>query len=338
MLKSPKEDIAKEEVLQITELQTEIKLMVWKDLHNGIEKEETERKLNELINKVEIAGLESEPIRKGLRVLAKNTYWLATRELKKVKDKLEKEFQSAGLQVEGLSLKEMELKFRPLLKSHSKGLPVINDYRRKVREVMRQVAVTQGKPITRDGTSTYSLRNYAEMTVRYEANLKDVERLMEEGKDLVWTSSHADSSIRCESWQGRLYSLQGRSGVIDGIEFTPIQEALAGEKGDGNGIINGYNCRHRLIEYYKGSRPPEHYSKETIRREREVDQRQRRYENEIRNLKVRERLAGATDKQEAERINARWHKLEREYKIYSFSNKRPYYQWRTEIDVRPERV
>ena len=50
------------------------------------------------------------------------------------------------------------------------------------------------------------------MEVRYEANLQDVAKLKEEGVKLVMASSHADASLRCAPYQGKLYSLDGSSG------------------------------------------------------------------------------------------------------------------------------
>ena len=100
------------------------------------------------------------------------------------------------------------------------------------------------------------------MTVRHQANLEDIQRLKEEDVDLVWTSSHVNTSKRYKSYQGKLYSINGNSGTTkDGIPYTTLDDALLGLKGDGNGIINGYNCRHYLIPYTPGSQPPIHYNK-----------------------------------------------------------------------------
>jgi hypothetical protein len=176
------------------------------------------------------------------------------------------------------------------------------------------------------------LRNLAEMRVRYEANNQDLKTYTEQGIDLVYTSSHADSSIRCQPYQGKLYSISGNSGTIDGQEYTPLDTALLGPDGDGNGIINGYNCRHRLIPYQRGLKPPTDYDSRTIKRERQIDQRQRYLENQIRNLKMKEdanRVIG--DKDRASELNDRWKQVERTYQQYSLRNGRAFYRWRYQI-------
>ena len=106
-------------------------------------------------------------------------------------------------------------KFRPLLTKDTNGLAIIDDYQKKVRTAVKELAddpagLTRidknGKPYK------INLRNFAEMRVRYTENLKDVAELKSKGTKLVWTSSHQDASPRCAPWQGRLYSLDGTSG------------------------------------------------------------------------------------------------------------------------------
>lgn len=184
-----------------------------------------------------------------------------------------------------------------------------------------------------------SARNYAEMKTRYEANLADVKELKEKQVKLVWTSSHADASPRCQPYQGKLYSLDGTSGKTeDGISYTPLDKALQGPKGDGNGIINGYNCRHYLIEYKPGSKAPIDYDKATVMRENQINNKQRNFESNIRQLKLQERLARKSgDKELATRLNNRWKILELEYQKFSLENDRAYFPWRTAI-IRNEMV
>ena len=47
--------------------------------------------------------------------------------------------------------------------------------------------------------------------------------------------------------------------------YTPIRKAMQGENNDGNGIISGYNCRHRAIVYKDGMTAPTEYSKAFIK-------------------------------------------------------------------------
>ena len=41
-----------------------------------------------------------------------------------------------------------------------------------------------------------SLRNRVEMAIRYDANLKDVKNLVDNGVKLVWTSSHPGTVLQ----------------------------------------------------------------------------------------------------------------------------------------------
>ncbi|HEY8444630.1 MAG TPA: phage minor capsid protein [Bacilli bacterium] len=68
------------------------------------------------------------------------------------------------------------------------------------------------------------------MFVRYQANMEDLEKFANSGVDLVWISSHADASPRCAPYQGKLNSIYGTSGVIDGIKYEPLENALSGQE------------------------------------------------------------------------------------------------------------
>ena len=60
-----------------------------------------------------------------------------------------------------------------------------------------------------DFTGRNSLRNLAEMQVRYERHLDEIAELKASGNRLVVCSVHADCSERCKPFQGRVYSLDG---------------------------------------------------------------------------------------------------------------------------------
>ena len=60
-----------------------------------------------------------------------------------------------------------------------------------------------------------SLRNRAEMEVRYNGHLDQIDELITAGHKLVVASVHADCSTRCKHWQGRVYSLDGTYGKTD---------------------------------------------------------------------------------------------------------------------------
>jgi hypothetical protein len=207
----------------------------------------------------------------------------------------------------------------------------MRDYDKLVRQQVDLLASEPAKYVDKNGKAI-SLRNKVEMAVRYQANLADVENMKNEGVKLVWTSSHADASPRCRDHQGKLYSLDGTSGTIDGISYTPLKDVL--EKNGGNSIINGYNCRHYLIEYKKGSKSPTSYNEKEIKKEYEIDQKQRNYENRIRHLKTKEALYKASGLDTRAKVYRRQYiKLNQEYKNYSISKGRAYYEWRTRIST-----
>lgn len=339
LLKTPKEDIARDEVVLLQEAQTKIKEMIAQDVTNGVPKAETEKKIQALIDEfVNETTLDKMAIRSSLLVLAKNGYWITSRNFRILKERFAnemKQVEPSYILGQGLNPTQEAEKFRPYRDTNPKGLAVIESYQKRVKSVMNDLASEPARVVMNKNGKliNYSIRNFAEMTVRYQANMEDLERLKDSENDLVWTSQHADCSTRCQTWQNRLYSISGKTGKIDGITYTPLAEAMAGKDGTGNGIITGYNCRHRLIPYQRGTRPQREFDSAFIRKQRAVDQRQRQYENDIRNLKTKERLARSTgDTEEAQRLNNRWKSNLEKYKAYSFRNGRAYYEWRTQIN------
>ena len=218
--------------------------------------------------------------------------------------------------------------FRGYITSGTKGLPIIRNYDKKVMEQVKLLASENGKYVDKNGKSI-SLRNKVEMSVRYQENMKDLENFRKDVK-LVWTSSHADASPRCSKWQGKLYSLDGSYGKIDGIKYEPIENALRAN--GGNSIINGYNCRHYLIEYQPKSKPPKTFTKKEMQKQYKIDQKQRYYENQIRLYKSQELLLNKKGfENEANKYLNLWIKLEKKYEQFSKENNRAFYRWRTEI-------
>lgn len=106
-----------------------------------------------------------------------------------------------------------------------------------------------------DYTGRNSLRNLAEMQVRYERHQEEIKDFKDRKVKLVVCSVHADCSDRCSKWQGGVYSLDGTSGyTTDGRPYQPLENATdiyyttkAGRTYK-NGLL-GFNCRHKLYEY-----------------------------------------------------------------------------------------
>ena len=325
---------------------TKIKELITQAILQGASQEELTKQLNRVIAeacvKIRDPTLKKE-IRNGFVVSAKKWYYELNQTIKTVNHNLRNKVLNVvptttlyALDLNAIfknGPKQIIDSFRPYMDFNSKGRAVIEDYEKSVKLGIKALAADppistrltkEGKPVK------VSLRNRVEMAIRYDANLKDVKNLVDNGVKLVWTSSHPNCSPRCAPFQGRLYSLDGTSGVINGIRYTPLNDAL--KANGGNSIINGYNCRHRLIEYRPGSHPPTDYSEEEIKREYAIDQRQRHYENTIRNMKAEERLlrqAGFT--KEAGGLRKKWQYLNKSYEAFSLRNGRPFYRWRTRI-------
>lgn len=181
-----------------------------------------------------------------------------------------------------------------------------------------------------------SLRNRAEMEVRYNSNQSSISDLKSRGVRLVIASVHADCSVRCRGWQGRVYSLDGTRGVTDdGRSYVPLEEATdvfyttnAG-KTYKNGLL-GFNCRHYLVEYKSGYYFPK---PNPIVEEREyrITEEQRQLERQVRKWRIRAvENKGQDDKayKKARKKAIEWNKT---YIKFSQDNHRAYYPSRVKI-------
>ena len=336
----PKENVAMKALLIVTTATTKVKEEITRSFAEGLSQEDLTKTLNKIIDDYckRIANEElREKARKSLVTSARKWYYQLSQTINILNRNVINNFPggtyTADLRAIMGNLNKINLNaIRPYLDQTRKGLAVIEDYRKKLNVAMKALAAEPPKVVEVEGRKAYtvSLRNRAEMTVRYEANMRDLERLIAEGVEYVWTSSHPDASPRCAPHQGKLYSLnpENKTGVIDGIRYTYLPDVL--KLNNGNSIINGYNCRHRLIPYQKGSTPPMEYTKEEIQREYRNDQIQRRYENQIRQLKTEERLMRASGNlMEAKILRKKWQRLTKQYEIESLKMGRAFYRWRT---------
>lgn len=206
------------------------------------------------------------------------------------------------------------------------------DYMKKVRSAFGDLAKSDAKDSYSDRVS---LRNISEMTVRWERKQAEQARLEAEGKDLVWISAHANCSKRCEPYQGKLYSMSGRSGEIDGYSFIPLKDVTDIEytsektkKSYPNGIIKGYNCRHYLIPYNKGNKPIE-VPADIVAQQREINNTQRAMERQVRDL--RELAVTTPVKSDSTRARKAAVKAYKEYKDFCREHKVAYYPSRVQV-------
>ena len=320
---------------------TRVKELITSNVVHGISEEETTKQLNKLIaeecSRVDNTDLR-EQTRKALVASARKWHW-QMKETYRILDNNLRLKQPLGININDLLSMtpfQKEIEFRKVLDDgRSPGIPVIKDYRQSVKLALRALAADPPKVVTRRDGGTYimPLRNRAELAVRYEANTSNLQSLVDGGADLAWTSSHPNCSPRCKDYQGRLWSLKGQTGAINGVRYEPIDIALSGKKNDGNGIISGYNCRHRLVAYKAGSKPPSDFSEAEMKKEYAIDKQQRDYENRIRHMKTEEkglRASGFT--KEASELRKRWRRLTIDYQTYSIKNNRAYYPERYIID------
>lgn len=207
--------------------------------------------------------------------------------------------------------------------------------RENVTPALNRLAEQQAKdPDDVSGRNT--LRNRAEMEVRYNAHLEQLEEFRKQGVNLVICSTHADCSERCASWQGRVYSLDGTSGTTDdGRKYQPLENATdipyttdAG-KTYKNGLL-GFNCRHFLVPYKSGYRFPKPNAEEE-RREYAITQEQRRLETAVRKWRTKAVECKNTDRDKYLEARRQAIAANKEYISFSKQHNRAYYPSRTAI-------
>ncbi len=220
----------------------------------------------------------------------------------------------------------------------NKGIPLYEfhkTYIKRVEKALYGLADSQALD-PNDFTGRNTLRNLAEMQVRYERHQDEIAGFKERGTKLVVCSVHADCSDRCRDWQGGVYSLNGTEGYTeDGRHYQPLERATdifyttkAGRTYK-NGLL-GFNCRHKLYEYRAGMGIPA-VSKEVQKREYAITQRQRIMEREI----ISAREVALCFKDVGGNIYRKWKKIAAEryekYKAFSKEHGRAYYPDRVKI-------
>ena len=225
------------------------------------------------------------------------------------------------------------------LKTVAKGVPTgqyPKTYMKQVNDTLRKIADIQALDAD-DVTGRNSLRNRAEMEVRYEYHQNEIADFKKQGAKLVICSTHADCSDRCYPWQGRVYSLDHTTGITaDGKRYIPLETATdiyyttkAG-KTYKNGLL-GFNCRHRLYEYKDGMQVP-YVSVKEQKQEYAITVRQRQMETQIRHYREEYLIYhGTTDEALARRARKKAIALNKRYIAFSQKNKRAYYPDRVKI-------
>lgn len=120
--------------------------------------------------------------------------------------------------------------------------------RKAVAEIVQGWA-DAGLPGFRDAAGReWTPEAYASTLVRSSstqaATATQFARMDELGEDLVEVSSHLGARQKCAPYQGRIYSLSGKSSV-----YPPFSSTSYGDPG---GLL-GSNCRHVLYPYFPGT-------------------------------------------------------------------------------------
>lgn len=135
------------------------------------------------------------------------------------------------------------------------------------------------------GGHVWSLERYADTVIRSTVNRTynelRISRMGEYGVDLVLVSAHPDPREICSKIQGKVASLK-RPGENDS-KYPSIYEFGYGEPGG----IRGVNCKHLFYPWIEGlsvNNQPQ-YDEATMARNRELSQKQRYLERQVRRAK-----------------------------------------------------
>ena len=229
--------------------------------------------------------------------------------------------------------------------SYTQGTPgqmFYEDIHKEVKKALDDYVALEPKP---QYFANINPRNLAEMLVRFNIYQNKKKEFIDKGVKLVLVPSHANCSKRCQPWQGRVYSLDGSTGTVDGRRYIPIEDASDNvtytSKNTGKTYYCGlfsYNCRHDLVEYKNGMNI-ERIPASVIEERRKVEMKQREMERNIRLVKERAamyRVLHHRSKDEYVRklayqaeIKAR--QMKAEYIAYSKQNKIAYYPTRLRV-------
>ena len=236
-----------------------------------------------------------------------------------------------------------------------KGSPNVVNYEKELKAKMNRLAaeeVTTQEP----GKKPISLWQKAELDVRYENQMQQLQNLRVQGIKYCWLSSHPNASKRCSKWQGSLVAIEGHASnpqkVVNYKTFNYAKSSFAMEKVDGktvyslpdimdvvdsrygyhNNIICGFNCRHRLIPYKSGTVAPQEYTEEEMKKQREIERTIRAMERQIRLKKTQLELYNKLgDKKAVATLKKQIKKMVENYKTYCETNGYAWHQYRIEV-------
>ena len=178
-------------------------------------------------------------------------------------------------------------------------------------------------------------RNVVEMSVRWDRYKEQKQRMIEAGVKYVYVPPHANCSKRCQPYQGKCYSLTGKTERFDGRTFKPIEDVaekvtVRGKRDPSRIYAAGlfaYNCRHTMVPYQEGQNV-EHIPAEAIEKTRALESHQREMEKAIRKKKekyilmriVRDESKNPALKEEVRELRAAYQSLQQEYYTFCEDN------------------
>jgi len=236
--------------------------------------------------------------------------------------------------------KRKDLKYD--LWAEQKGAIRVKNYEKEIKSFIEKVS-DEVITTSETGKKPISLWQKAELDIRHDKQMKMLSDLRDRGVRYAWTSSHPDCSKRCEKWQGKLFNIDESAHSeltgfrmkekIDGYTVYCLEDVMAqtDKYGYQNNIINGFNCRHHLIEYQPKSVPPKEYSATDIKKEREIESKIRDFERKIRDFKTKMRNFKGVNENAVKFYEKKVKHLEKVYKIYCESNGYAWEQYRIDI-------
>lgn len=208
-----------------------------------------------------------------------------------------------------------------------------------IRETIAEMS-KKGIPAFVDKTGReWSPEAYVDMDIRNTAKnaalAAEFASLDELGQDIILVSSHSGSRPLCAPYQGKFYSISGKSGTITDAKgksytYTPLSETSFGKAAG----LFGINCGHRMRGVSDGTfinREKEFDGEETSEEYKKV-QRQRELERAVRKKKTEANMYEAAGDKDAARDLRRLAKDEdRKLRDYCQKEGLSYRRDRTEV-------
>ena len=343
-----------EYVALINEVELKMKKIIIEDVQDNVDVLKTSEKLEKLIeefanlvpdeydekpNMIEALKYSKRTMYNRFKLQALRDYDAARREMS---EKLGYEIKTPAELVAALmaNLSKLDIKeIKDVTKgstlSFTRGTPYIQNYydklRKSIDDLVDKGIAEQPKP-----TGSLSLRSMMEKTIRQEFHLNQRDDYLNRDVKLAWISTHADCSKRCAPFQGKLFSLDGSSGTIDGYKYEPIEKAteifVTTKNGRAwkNGLF-GFNCRHRMTEYHPNTQAPTDYDENQIKLERKITNTQRSLERMVYKTRLQAAMYRGVEDKTATYLEKEAANLFQAYVTYSQQNNHAYYPNRCSI-------